>query len=400
MHKIITIIILCSLSLLSACSDSNSPSSPAPFELFIEADDQQIHIGNNTYLKAYSRDLATGIVADITSSVSFHSNNPSIAQNERYGPVVNALAEGVATFNVSYYDESASTSIRVRDGYITKIIINSPDNHLHVDSSSQMTALATYDDDSTDDITDNAEWISETDWVAYLATGYGGLVVANNPGTTQVYALRNGIYSNFQEVSVHRGTMVGLEINCHHSCEPAHKGQTTKFYSQSRWADGDADNVTNSTKWLTSNARVLRQQDDSKSSFKAENTGKSAISGLYNSFEDTKVITVDRALVSNLRVEMDAEVLDIDRNGTNYWIPRGGSTQLTALGDLSDGTKDADVSDLVEWRWYDEGTDAEIEIDEQFVAHGTGLGMVIIYVQVDGTSSEYRGVTLWIGSRP
>jgi len=401
MQKLIAVVMICFLSILTACSDSSSTpaSPPPPFELLIEADDQNIHIGNRTYLRAYSRDLASGEVSDITSMVSFSSDNPDIATIEHFGNTVIALAEGEASFSIDYNGQSTNTVIHVRDGYITQITVDSSDNHLHVGSTSQLTAIATYDDNSTDDITDSSEWVSEIQWVAYIRKDTPSVYLyADRPGTTEVYALRDVIQSNNQTVSVHRGTMVDFEINSS-ACCTVHKGQTISFNALSYWADGDTDNVVNSTRWSTGNSRVLKQQDN-QYSFQAKETGSSTVSGSYNGFDDHKKVVVERALVTSLRVEMDADIIDIDRIGTNYWIPEGGSTQLTAIGNLSDGTQNANVSDLVEWHWFNEGTEGAIRIDEDFVAHALSNGKGVIYVSVDGIYSEYRGATLWINTLP
>lgn len=401
MEKLNLLILALFLTFLAACSDNDSlppaPELPPSFELLIEVDDPNIHIGNTTYLKAYRRNQQSGETSDITHLVSFRSNAPDIAALENNGPKVIAVSEGKANFSFDYHGQSTDTVIHVKGGYITHISINSPDNHLHVGSTSQMTAIATYDDDSTDNITDTAEWISVDDFVAYFRI-QGSLLYTNSSGISDIYATRDGLNSAVEQVTVHRGTMVDFTINSSVCCT-INKGRTIDFYALSYWEDGNKDNVSGSTTWSTDDSAVLKQLDK-KYKFLAEEIGNANISGNYNGFSATQNIIVERALVSNLRVTMDAVVLETDRVGTNYWIERGSSTQLTAWGDLSDGTKDADVSHLVEWRWGKEGTEAQIEIDESYIAHGIESGFVIIYVVLDNTSSEYRGVTLWINDKP
>ena len=399
MKYAIAIAILSMLSILSGCSSSSSSQpAPPPFDLLLEADDQHIHIGNSTHIRAYSRDQESGIITDVTSAVTFINKSPEIAVNERYGPKITALAEGIATFNGRYHGKEVTSLIRITDGNITQLELSTDDDNLHSGSTSQIMALATYDDGSTDDVTDTVEWTTDEQWVAYFKY-QDGIVYANNPGTANIYAAYGDITSPAQLISVHRGTMVDLSIISSHCCV-INKGKTISFTALSHWDDGDTDNITLSTKWISSDSKILNPQADRPYALQAMNEGRATIFAAFGGFDTSETVTVERALASNLRVEMDAELLDLDRDGLHYWIDRGDSTQLTVYGDLSDGTKDADVTHLVEWQWRNEGTEGSIEIDENSVAHGLTLGRVIIFVLLDGTSSEYRGANLWIGINP
>lgn len=141
---------------------------------------------------------ATATYSDgsVSDSVTWTSNDKDIISVSEAGEI-KGLQEGEATVTVQIENVSKTVNVDVTPALITNIEVTP--NSLELvkgkteRNSHQLSAIATYTDDSTSPVTDSALWTSLDQSVATLSMM--GEITANQVGTTTVTAQIDGIES-------------------------------------------------------------------------------------------------------------------------------------------------------------------------------------------------------------
>ncbi|KJF92659.1 Ig-like domain-containing protein [Photobacterium leiognathi] len=141
---------------------------------------------------------ATATYSDgsVSDSVTWTSNDKDIISVSEAGEI-KGLQEGEATVTVQIDNVRKIVNVDVTPALITKIEVKP--NSLELvkgkteRNSHQLSAIATYTDDSTSPVTDSALWVSLDQSVATLSMM--GEITANQVGTTTVTAQMDGIES-------------------------------------------------------------------------------------------------------------------------------------------------------------------------------------------------------------
>ncbi|ENM5729584.1 Ig-like domain-containing protein [Vibrio mimicus] len=194
------------------------------------------------------------------------------------------------------------------------------------------TAIATYHDGSSVDITNDSIWLSSD---ITVADSLGkGIFKGKKRGTTKVSASQHGIVSNEESLYVVDAVVVSLQLSPPEVTMP--KGTQSQLSVTGELSNGTTVNLTDKVIWpdsLTDIASI-----DENGTLTAKNVGQTSTSVQFNSLSSNEsIVTVTAPVVTALQVTPAIQE-----------IAAGFTQQYLATAIFSDNTT-ADVSDLSSW---------------------------------------------------
>ncbi len=195
-----------------------------------------------------------GSTQDVTSVVSWSSSDATVAIISNtvgsYG-LATSSGQGSATITATFSSVSSSTTITVGQATLSSIAVTPSSISVALGYSEQFTAIATFSDGSTQDVTQSATWASSSPTVAVVNST--GLAASMLVGTTSVSA-SFGPAVGSALLTVISPVPVSLVIS------PANptifvSGQQ-QFGATLNYSDGSFSNVTTSVTWNSSNPDV------------------------------------------------------------------------------------------------------------------------------------------------
>lgn len=160
---------------------------------------------------------ATGVYSDssnvdITKQVTWQSSDNSIltvdnvddAQSQNVIGLVRSLSLGTSTVNASLNGVSKDIILTVSNAVLEQIMISAVSTDLNVKATTQATAIASFSDDNTLDVTHQVNWFSSDAEIASVAqlTPNAGLLTGIADGDVQLTASLSGISSNNLSISI------------------------------------------------------------------------------------------------------------------------------------------------------------------------------------------------------
>ncbi|TGM53176.1 beta strand repeat-containing protein [Leptospira adleri] len=138
---------------------------------------------------------------DITASVSWSSSNPLSANvSNAVGTegMLSALQVGTNTISAFSGSISANTDLTVTPATLSSIAVSPTNPTINATSTKQFTAVGTYSDSSTADITSLATWSSSNNSFATVSNALGtqGLATGINGGNSVITATYNSVSGN------------------------------------------------------------------------------------------------------------------------------------------------------------------------------------------------------------
>jgi hypothetical protein len=159
---------------------------------------------------------ATGTYSDgstqnLTSSVSWSSNAPSVASIGT-GGLANGVGLGSTTITAISSNISNTTQVTITAPMLVSLSISPATASMPVLSSQQYSVTGTYTDGSTQDLTNSVTWTSSTPSVATITSG--GLTSSGSAGTVMIGA-GLGTINTSASLSVGVGSVTGItSVSC------------------------------------------------------------------------------------------------------------------------------------------------------------------------------------------
>ncbi len=216
---------------------------------------------------------------------------------------------------------------------LNSIQVTGPGATLTVDQTQQMTAIGTYSNGTTKDLTSTATWSSSSGAVTVAA---GGMVTANSTGTCTLSAKMGSVTGS---ASLTVGVvLVSIAVT---PANPAvAPGTTQQLIATGTYNDGTTQNLTGSATWRSSNSAVatISTSMPTQGLAKAVAAGNSTITASSGTISGSTTLTVTSAFITSISVSPG-----------NANIPLGIAQQFAAAGTFSDGTVQ-DVTGVVTWK--------------------------------------------------
>ncbi|MDX7854501.1 Ig-like domain-containing protein [Aeromonas caviae] len=304
--------------------------------------------------------------ADISGNVAWLPADITTATVSTTGLLIGRIA-GSTELTASLDGVTSNTVlVTVTDAVLTAIQVTPPSVSVSKGQTRQLTATATYSDNTTANVTGSVAWLPDDTATATVTTN--GLLTGVEQGTTEVTASLDGVTSNAVQVSVTDTVLTAIDITP--PSVSVGKGQTQQLTATATYSDSTTANVTGSVAWLS---------DDTATA--------TVISGLLTGVEQgTAELTASLDGVTSNAVQVtvtDAVLTAIDITPPSVSVGKGQTQQLTATATYSDNTT-ADVTGSVAWLSDDTATATVIS----GLLTGVEEGTTEISASLDGVTSD------------
>ncbi|MCL9781993.1 Ig-like domain-containing protein [Vibrio sp. S4M6] len=347
-------------------------------EIQITPNYNQLPAGSAKQLKAIGV-FNDGSTKDLTSTVSWVSDNINIATVNSSGLVTGVLA-GKA--HVKAFDKhsglsgSVAANIYVTAAKLKSIEIFPPSVVMSAGETYPVTAVASYSNLFTEDVTARVSWKSSNTRVASVDDS--GLLHAGMSGNTRISAYDE--YSNVASISNSEVQISSAELR---SIQIAPQGASVaqgypiQLSAIGHFADGTSRDITQAVSWHSDNLSVVEVELDGIAIGSALGTANLAAKyrGSRTLVSKPIPLTVTGSVLSKLVVQP---------NSIN--IPKGYDAQLHVEGTFSSTSKPVAMID-VSWSSSDIGV-ASVSEDGVITGNAAGSTTVAAYDSRSGISSE------------
>ncbi len=273
-----------------------------------------------------------GTTLDITSSVTWNSATPSVATIAS-GGLATTISTGTTNITASLNGvTSPAQTLTVTSATLVSIAIIPPNASLAAGLTQQYTAVGTYSDSSTLDITASVTWQSSNTAAATIASG--GLATTVAAGTTNITATLSGKTSNTATLTVTTATLVSIAVTPSNPSIAA--GLTQQFTATGTYSDGTTLNITSSVTWNSATPSIATIVSGGLATgIAAGTTNITATLGSVTS--PTNTLTVTAATLTSISITPKTAS-----------IAAGLTQQYTAIGTYSDNSM-LDITSSVIW---------------------------------------------------
>lgn len=233
---------------------------------------------------------------------------------------------------------TSDTNFAVLPTALVSITVSPLSSVVSSGSTQQFTAVGTYRDGTTQDLTTSVSWSSSAINVATVSNSAGsqGLVTGVSDGFAAIKAT-SGPISGFATLRVKVLTNLGITP----SNPFVIKGSTQQFAATGVYSDGTILYETGVVTWGSSNPAVatISNAPGSQGLAATVDIGTTTITAQLGSVAASAILSVD-------------DLISIAVTPGNDSIPKGAAQQFTATGTFSDGTT-RDVTSIVTWSTSD-----------------------------------------------
>ncbi|MBV8135742.1 MAG: Ig-like domain-containing protein [Deltaproteobacteria bacterium] len=203
-----------------------------------------------------------GSVQDLTTQVSWSSSNSSIAQVSNTSGTM-CLVTGVSAGNIqitaTFNGVQGSTAVTVTSATLTSITITDPS--IAKSTTVQLTATCNFNDDTTEDCTNEVSWSSSDSGIAQVSDTAltKGLVTGIGVGSTSITGTFGGI-QGAAALTVTSATLTSITIT---PPDPSiAKGTGVQLTAIGNFSDGTAEDLTTQVSWMSGNDKIAQVSDE------------------------------------------------------------------------------------------------------------------------------------------
>ncbi len=270
-----------------------------------------------------------GSTQDLTSSISW-STSPAGIINISNAGLATGSATGTVTVTATKGSISGSDTLTVAAPVLVSIALSPQSTTLTPKHSGQLTAVGTYNDQSTQDISNSVSWSASPDHIVTLDPN--GLVTGKSLGTTTVTAVSNNLSASSQ-VAVVAPTLESIFISPKRVSIPL--GENRQLEAVAQFSDGSVQYWRSLVQWSSSDPSILSMSNAGAAT--ALSVGTASVTATSGTVSGTVQVQVAPAVVTSLAVAPASSVLLV-----------GGQAQLSATAIFSDGSSQ-DFTTTVAW---------------------------------------------------
>jgi trimeric autotransporter adhesin len=325
----------CSATATSGAASGSATLTVTPATLSnitITPPNPSVNSGGSLQLKATGT-FSDGSTQDMTSSLTYSSSKPAVAFVTSAG-LLKGLAPGSATITASLGSVSTSFGVTVTAATLQTITIGTGTVTVTAGISTQLTAIGSFSDGSTQDLSATVTWSSSATAVA--GVNASGKVTGLAVGSATITATLGSV-SGTTSVTVTPATIVSISVNPLSVTIAA--GQSQAFTATATLTDGTTLDVTASVHWSVANPLLANISNTlgTEGVLSALVPGSSTVSASLNGTTGSANLFVSAASLVSISVGPGGLSLAL-----------GVPAQLTAIGTYSDGSTQ-DISASVEW---------------------------------------------------
>ena len=273
-----------------------------------------------------------GTTVDLTTTVVWSTSNPDVATVSSGGLATAVAATGSAAIKATSGTRTGSTTLHARPPTLTSIAISPADPIVAHGASVQLTAIGTYTDASTKDITRSVTWSSSDTAVATIAAT--GLAKATASAGTSTITASSSATTATAALTTTTAALKSIAVSPLRRVVP--KGASVQYTATATYTDGSKANVTDSVSWSSSNGDVALITSGGQATAVASD-GVSDISAAVGSHTGSTTLTAASAALTSITI-----------SPATPNVPKATSQQLMATGAYTDGTT-VDLTTTVVW---------------------------------------------------
>jgi trimeric autotransporter adhesin len=236
---------------------------------------------------------ATGTFSDgstqvITGTVTWTSSNSSVGSINSFG-LVTGQSAGQATITAKQGSISGTAAVSVESSQLTGVSVTPASASVAEQTGIQFTAIGTFGDGSTQNLTGSASWSSAPSSIATVgdSTLTKGLATGVSPGNATITALFAG-QSGSAALKVTNATLTSITVTPANPSVAA--GGSVQFTATGSFTDGSSENLTTQVTWSSSNVGAATVNASGLATTAA--SGTSTISATMLGVKGMTVLTV------------------------------------------------------------------------------------------------------------
>ena len=274
--------------------------------------------------------FSDGSVQDLTAQAAWSSSDPTVAAIDA-GGIARGLSAGNVTISASFGGFSDSTTLTVSPATLSSIAIANADAPLPAATDRQLSAVGTFSDGSTEDLTGQVLWVSSNPAVAFVSSD--GVLHGIAQGSAQVYASLLGMTGS-AAVTISAAVLTSIAIG------PASPTVPVKYWTQltatGTFSDGTTVALTGQAVWISSNTTVA-SISGTTGVVTGLAAGTSLITARFGGVAGTATLTV-----------VNTKLSSISLSPSSLSLAAGSSATLVATGTFANGFS-MDVTAQVRW---------------------------------------------------
>ncbi len=229
----------------------------------------------------------------------------------------NGVGVGPATVTATAGSITGSTSLTVTAATLVSIAVNPPAPTIPIGVTQQFSAVGTFSDSSTQDITSAVTWTSSVGSVATINAS--GLAFSLANGTSTIRAASGGV-SGSATLTVAPVSLVSINVLPSNTTVAA--PSLVQFSAVGVFSNGSTQPLTG-VSWRSSSARIANIRSNGLA--RAKHTGSATITAKLGSISGSTTLTVSNASLVSIAV-----------TPANPSVAPGSTQRFTAIGTYSD----------------------------------------------------------------
>lgn len=273
--------------------------------------------------------MSNGQTEDLTSSVTWQSSNAGVATVSANG-LATSLATGSINMTAHWNGLSATSALVVSKALLESLTITPPSASIVLGQNAQLSAIGTFSDKTTQDLSTSVTWTSAQPGVATVNTA--GVATSTGVGNTKVTASLGNVNASNQIV-VSPAALTAIVVGSTAGAAPL--GTNEQFTAQGLYSDGSKADLTNMVQWTSAPAGILAFGPAGLATTKA--AGNVTVTATSAGISGAGAFTVSPAALVSISVQ-----------GSSATVPLGANAQFTATGTYTDGST-ADLTHTASW---------------------------------------------------
>ncbi|MEI9952379.1 MAG: Ig-like domain-containing protein [Pseudomonadota bacterium] len=286
-----------------------------------------------TYTDASTQNLTAAVTWASSDSTKATVSNASDSRG-----LASTAAVGTTSISATFGALSASTTLTVSAATLVSISVAPATPSVAKGLTQQFTAVGTFTDASTQNLTATATWVSSDTAKVTIsnAAGSQGLASAADIGAATISATLSGV-SGSTTSTVSPATLVSIAVT---PVEPSvAKGLTRQFSATGTYTDASTQNLTAAVTWASSDSTkaTVSNAPDSRGLASTAAVGTTSISATLGALSGSTTLTVSVATLVSIAV-----------TPATPSVAKGLTQQFTAVGTFTDAATQ-DLSATATW---------------------------------------------------
>ena len=285
-----------------------------------------------TAIGTYTDSSTKNLTSSVTWATTASSIEPTATINSAGLATALSAAVPVVTISAISGNIQASATLAVTPAALVSIAVTPASPSIPEGTTQQFSAIGTYTDNTTRNLTNTVTWSSSTAAVASI--GANGLAQSLENGATTIRAVSGSVTSNPVNLIVTLPALVSIAVSP--GSAAIAKGTTQQFTAIGTYTDNSTQNITNTVTWSTLTPAVATIGATGLA--QSLGTGSTTIqAALGNVTGNAATLTVDVATLVSVGVTPG-----------NPSIAKGTTQQFTAVGTYTDNSTQ-DLTSTVTW---------------------------------------------------